>query len=235
MTCQQVMDELEQRSDPNIKRIYQNHGAPEPLYGVKVQDLKTLQKKIKKNHALSLQLFQTGNSDAQYLAGLIADETKISVPDLQLWAQQASWYMLSEYTIPWIAADSAHGWNLALQWIDAPQEHVQSSGWSTLSSLVTIKKDSALDLDTLHRLLSRVEKEIHNAGNRVRYAMNGFVIATGCAVISLSDAAFKTAEAIGKVEVNMGGTACKVPLATAYIQKCREKGKLGHKKKQARC
>lgn len=42
-------------------------------------------------------------------------------------------------------------------------------------------------------------------------------------------------EKIGKVHVDMGGTACKVPLATEYIQKVIARGNLGKKRKVARC
>ena len=55
-----------------------NHGAKEPFFGVKVGDLKKILKKTKKNHELSLELYKTGNSDAMYLAGLMADEKKIT-------------------------------------------------------------------------------------------------------------------------------------------------------------
>jgi hypothetical protein len=65
--------------------------------------------------------------------------------------------------------------------------------------------------------------------------MNGFVIAVGGAITALSDQAMHVAAQIGKVNVEMGGTACKVPLATQYIQKIVDKGYLGKKRKSARC
>ncbi len=43
------------------------------------------------------------------------------------------------------------------------------------------------------------------------------------------------ASKIGKVHVDVGDTACKIPPAGAYIQKVIDKGNLGKKKKQARC
>ena len=42
-------------------------------------------------------------------------------------------------------------------------------------------------------------------------------------------------ERMGKVQVDMGDTACKVPDAVAYIKNAIEKGQLGKKKKMARC
>jgi hypothetical protein len=83
--------------------------------------------------------------------------------------------------------------------------------------------------------MSRVEKQIAKAPNRVRYAMNGYVIAVGCCVAPLTDEAVAVAKRIGKVEVNMGDTDCKVPVATDYIEKVRAMGRIGRKRAMARC
>jgi hypothetical protein len=41
--------------------------------------------------------------------------------------------------------------------------------------------------------------------------------------------------ASGLVEVDMGNTACKVPFAPDYIQKVKDRGTIGKKRKSARC
>ncbi len=235
MTTKEILKELKDYGDEGIKKIFLKHGAREPFFGVRVGDLKKIQKKIKKDHELSLELYATGNSDAMYLAGLIADEEKITKSDLNKWADEASWYMISEYTVPWIAAESKYGFELGLEWIDSNEERIKSAGWNTLSSYASIKPDNELDINTYDKLLDRIELNIHKAPNRVRYSMNGFVIAIGCSIKELTDKATSVAEKIGKVNVDMGGTACKVPLATAYIKKVTDKGYLGKKRKTARC
>jgi 3-methyladenine DNA glycosylase AlkD len=235
MTAEEILSELRSMGNVQTGAVHDNHGAPANRYGVKIEDLKKIQKRIKKNYELSLDLYKTGNADAQYLAGLIADEKRMTPDDLHEWARTASWHMISEYTVAWIAAESNHGWELSLEWIDAPEESIQSSGWSALSSLVSIKNDEDLDIKSLSKLLKRVEKEIHRSANRVRYTMNGFVISAGSYVTALTDQAKKTAEAIGKVSVDMGGTACKVPSAPEYIDKMLARGSAGKKKKMARC
>lgn len=65
--------------------------------------------------------------------------------------------------------------------------------------------------------------------------MNGFVIALGAFIISLSTEAINIANEIGKVDVEMGGTSCVVPYAPEYIKKLINKGNLGRKRKMARC
>ena len=48
MTCSEVMDELKKMGDPNVKALFIKHGVKEPLFGVKIGQLKTIQKKVKK-------------------------------------------------------------------------------------------------------------------------------------------------------------------------------------------
>lgn len=235
MTTKEILNQLEAFGNEQTKKVLMKHGAKEPFFGVKVADLKTIVKKVKKNHELSLELYETGNSDAMYLAGLIADEKQITEDTMQKWAEQAYWYMLSEYTVAWVAAESKYGWKLAMKWIEAPQENVASAGWATLSNLVMIKQDEELNIHRLSQLLERVEGNIHNSQNRVRYTMNGFVIAVGASVKDLTEKAMFIGQNIGKINVDMGGTSCKVPLAKDYIQKIIDMGRVGKKKKKARC
>lgn len=235
MTKDEILKELEAYGNENTKKVLLKHGAKEPFFGVKVQDLKKIQKKIKKDYELSLELYETGNSDAMYLAGLIADEQKMSKADLQNWVEKAYWYYISEYTVPWISAESAHALELALEWIESDKETIASAGWSTLANILGIKANEDLDEALFSKLLARVGREIHSASNRVRYTMNAFIIALGSAMPNFTEKAIQLGKKIGKVSVEMGGTACKVPFAPDYIKKVKEKGKIAHKKKMARC
>jgi 3-methyladenine DNA glycosylase AlkD len=235
MTAPEIMEQLATLGSQTIKNIYLKHGATEPLYGVRVGDLKPIQKKLKKNYNLAKELYQTGNSDAMYLAGLIADEKAMTREDLQNWVNNAVWYMHCEYTVAWVAAESNYGFELAKEWIKSGDENIATSGWATLASLASIKGDSKLDIAFLGEQLDHVAKVIHSSPNRVRYTMNGYVIAIGCFIPALTEKAKAVARIIGKVEVNMGDTACKTPVAYSYIEKLEKTGRIGKKKKTARC
>jgi len=235
MTVKDIMAELKSYGHEGTKKTLAKHGAKEPFFGVKVQDLKKILKKTKKNHELSLALYETGNSDAMYLAGLMADETQISKKHLQQWVNQAYWSYLSEYTVPWLASETPHGLGLAQKWLKSKKENVASSGWATLSNYISITPNEELDTKTYSDLLDHVEKNIHIAQNRVKYTMNGFVIAVGTYIPSLTKKAQTVAKKIGKVSVDMNGSACKVPLATDYIQKVIDKDRVGKKRKMSRC
>jgi hypothetical protein len=92
-----------------------------------------------------------------------------------------------------------------------------------------------LDLAELKKLLARVVKEIHKAKNRERYTMNVFVISVGGYVKALLAEAKAAAAKIGDVSVDVGETACQVPVATAYIAKMEKAGRVGKKRKSLRC
>lgn len=234
MTAKQIVDELKSLGSPGIKKVLLNHCIPEPLFGVKVGDMKKIQKRIKMDYQLALDLYDTGIYDAMYLAGLIADDLKMGRKELNRWANNAS-VALASFTVAWVAAGGHHGWTLALEWIESKKEPVAVAGWSTLSSLVSIKDDTELNVPELNRLLERVQKTIHEQPNDVRSVMNGFVIALGSYVQPLADAAMRAAEKIGTVSVDKGATACQVPYAPDCIKKACKGGLVAKKRKTAKC
>lgn len=235
MTAEEIVKDLKPLGKDSYKKVLLNHGIKEPMFGVKIEDLKKIQKRIKKDYQLALDLYDTGIYDAMYLAGLIADDLKMTKKDLQHWVETANGALTCECTVPWVAAESLHGREVALKWIDSKKESIAAAGWATLSMLVAIKDDADLNLAELKQLLDRVQKTIHEQPNRVRYTMNGFVIAVGSYVKSLTALALQTAAKIGKVSVNVGNTACKVPDAAEYIKKIQQRGSIGKKRKTAKC
>ena len=235
MSLQEVMAALKKLGSEQTKKTLMRHGAREPFFGVKVGDLKTIQKTVKKDHVLAQELFHTGNSDAMYLAGLIAEPEKMTRADLTKWVKGAYWYMLSCYTVAWVAAESRYGREVALEWIDSDEEQIAAAGWSTYGSLVAIRPDEELNLTEIEKLMNRVKAEIGSAKNRVRYCMVMFVIAVGGYVAPLSAKAKAIAKALGRVDVDMGDTECRVPDAVAYIEKIEKMGRVGQKRKTAMC
>ncbi len=234
-TVSQVMTALKKKGTAQTRKTYERHGAPDKFFGVKVADLKVIAKQIKGNQDLACDLYDTGNSDAMYLAGIVADGGQMKKKQLDDWAKAAPWYMISEYTVPGVANESTFARELAAKWIKAKKSHIAACGWSTYSGVVATTPDDELDLKEVESLLKQVEKNIDKAEGRVRYTMNGFVISVGAYVKPLSKKAKATAKKLGKVEVDMGETSCKVPVALDYIEKIEKAGKAFKKRKTIKC
>ena len=230
MTAKEILAELKPLGRESYKKVLFNHGVKEPCFGVRIADMRPIQKRIKMDYQLALDLYDTGNYDAMYLAGLIADDARMTRKDLQRWVRKSY-----GFTVPWVAAGSPHGWDLALEWVDSKTDRIAAAGWATMASLVSIKEDTHLDLAALKRLLQRAQKTIHQQADETRYQMNRFVIAVGAYVKSLTGTALRTAEKIGPVTVDMGDTACEVPFAPDYIRKVQKRGAIGKKRKSAKC
>ena len=100
MTAKVILAELKPLGSDGYKRVMFNHGVKEPCFGVKISELQTIQKRIRKDYQLALDLYDTGNYDAMYLAGLVADDAKMTRKDLQHWVAKAYCRPLCGATLP---------------------------------------------------------------------------------------------------------------------------------------
>ena len=71
MTLHEAMSELESLGNDAMRKMNAKNGAPENQFGVKMGDIRGIAKKIKADHDLALQLWETGNADARLLALLV--------------------------------------------------------------------------------------------------------------------------------------------------------------------
>lgn len=235
MTLKATMAALAALGSESTKRVLKKHGAKEPFFGVKIMDLKPLAKQLKGRQELALELYATGNGDAQYLAGMIADGRKMSAGELQVWSETASWDMISGTIVPWVASEHPEGVALAEKWIGSPNEQTARAGWNTLGAILATVPDDRLPMARFDKLLDRVVHTMNKAPDGVRYTMNNFVINCGTYLAPLGDKAIATACSVGRVDVDMGDTACKVPDAETYILKSRRGAAVASKRKTVRC
>ena len=129
MTASQILCELESLGSESYKRtMMKNHGVREPFSGVKIADLQKIRKREKVNHPLALELYASGHYDAMYLAGLIADDVRMTRDDLRRWVDEAYGGALPGFTVPWVAAGSPYGWEMGLEWIESDRPTVALAG-----------------------------------------------------------------------------------------------------------
>lgn len=236
-TVLSIMAELKKKGTEKTRKIYARHGmVTDNMFGVSVADLKVIAKTIRGQQSLACELYATGNLDAMYLAGMVADGSQMTKQQLNAWAEGSrNLQMISEYSVPWVTVENPSGRELALEWMKSNNEHVAASGWCTYSGILATKPDEDLNLAEIEKLLKTVVKGIKDPRNRVRYTMNGFLISVGAYVKPLLNEAKAAARQIGAVSVDLGDTASKVPLATAYIEKIEAGARVGRKRKTMRC
>lgn len=120
--------------------MYMSNGAHEPLFGVATGAMKPIAKKIKIDQALAEELYATGNYDAMYFAGVIADPKAMTVEDFNRWIEAAYFYMLSDYVVAVTLAEAPIAQEVADAWIASGEELKMSAGWSCYCWLLGIAR-----------------------------------------------------------------------------------------------
>ncbi|MFD0711682.1 DNA alkylation repair protein [Paenibacillus sp. GCM10027626] len=235
MNLETVMQELEALGKERSKKMYQSNGAHEPLFGVATGAMKPMAKIIKKNQPLAEQLYATGNYDAMYFAGIIADPEAMTEADFDRWIDGAYFYMLSDYVVAVTLAETEIAQQVADKWIASGEELRMSAGWSCYCWLLGNRPDHEFSESKIADMLEMVQNTIHDSPERTKYAMNNFIYTVAVSYVPLHDKAVETAQAVGPVEVNKDSKKSKFLLASENIQKAADKGQLGFKRKYVRC
>lgn len=201
MDLQTVMQELEALSKERTKKMYISNGAREPLFGVATGAMKPIAKKIKRNQPLAEELYATGNYDAMYFAGIIADPEAMTEADFDRWMDDAYFYMLSDYVVAVTLAEADIAQAVADKWIESGEELRMSGGWSCYCWLLGNRPDAEFSEEKLAKMLDKVKDTIHDSPERTKSAMNNFVYTVGVSYLPLHEKAVETAKAIGPVEM----------------------------------
>lgn len=218
MNLEQTMAALERGGTEANRKVWMQHGAAEPMFGVSYATLYALQKTIGVDQRLAEALWNTENHDARVLATLIADGEAMTAADLNRWRRAATHRFLTMAFCS-LAARSRSGLVCALRWIDGWSEFEQAAGWGTLAGLATGR---AVADATFVALLSRIERTIHSLPNYARYSANNCLIAIASRP-GLAAAAMRVAKALGRVSVDHGDSQYKTPEATEYTGKAAQR------------
>ncbi|MDP9739316.1 UNVERIFIED_ORG: 3-methyladenine DNA glycosylase AlkD [Bacillus sp. B2I3] len=235
MNVEMVMQELEALGKERTKKMYISNGAHEPLFGVATGAMKPIVRKIKINQDLAEELYSTGNYDAMYFAGIIADPKAMTESDYDRWMDAAYFYMLSDYVVAVTLSESDIAQEVSDKWIASGEELRMSAGWSCYCWLLGNRKDVEFSESKISDMLDLVKHTIHESPERTKSAMNNFLSTVGISYLPLHEKAVETTKAIGIVEVKQDKKKSSFLNAYESIQKEVGRGRLGFKRKHVRC
>ena len=232
MEFNEVMTELESLGKEQTRKIYINHGADIPQFGVSISSLKKIAKKLKGNHEIGYKLLFSNNIDAMYMSQWIVDISKLTKYDLEKIIDSTNYYLLLDNLVALLAAkNKSISLDCLYDWIGNENPRYRQTAYSLYSYILGSYQNAKIDVTHVRETLTHVRKVIHNEENRVKYSMNNFVISAGSQIPELTAYSLECATEIGKVEVFMGKTACKVPHALNYIAKIDSMNNIGKKRK----
>lgn len=238
MLLKEIIEELEPQSSPRTKKSHMKQGAKEPVFGLTVKSMKPLAKRLMKEEKcqqIAYDLYDTGNYDLMYLAGMIVDPHLMSEDKYKEWLEKAYFYMISDYIVSVCLSETEIAWSVADKWMDSDQDLTMSAGYSTYSWMLARRSDDLFKTEAIRKKLGYINNHIKTAPNRTRYSMYYFVYNVGVSYIELHDEALKISKLIGDISIDNHDGTVKVYNAYNDINKEIERNRIGFKRKYVRC
>ncbi|WGW14026.1 DNA alkylation repair protein [Saxibacter everestensis] len=161
----EVRAELAELEDPKVREVNERHGDD---HGVNLGKLRAIAKRLKTQHELAAQLWQTGDTAARLLAILICRPKAFEQDELDVMLRDARIPKVHDWLVNYVVKKNPHAEELRLAWFADPDPVVASAGWALTADRVT-KKPEGLDLAGL---LDVIEAEMKDAPDRLQWAMN---------------------------------------------------------------
>jgi 3-methyladenine DNA glycosylase AlkD len=235
MEINEILKQLSTLSNERTKKHYMSNGAKEPVFGCTISSMKPLFKQLKFNQKLAEQLYATGNYDAMYLAGMIAEPKKMTMQDFDRWIDQAYFYMISDFIVSVTLAEADIGERVAGKWIESEVELTASAGWKTYEWMLGTRKNETFDQTRLKELIEIIPVRFDSQPGRVQSSMIDFLQAVAISYPPLHEEAIKVAQILGRREIRLSESKVRVVDPLKDILSEVNKGRLGFKRKHVRC
>lgn len=168
MTLKQALDKLKAQGSEKVRLQNKKSGADDNQFGVLMGDIRNLAKSIKTNHELGLQLWDTGNLDAQLLSTFLIIPRLLSLNDMDKMVKSIRWTGVADRFNAYIVKEYPDKESLREKWMNSKHPMAARSGWSITAGRVAREADG-LDIPGL---LDRIEKEMAKAAPEVQWTMN---------------------------------------------------------------
>lgn len=216
MLYSDILIQLKSLGSEQTRKTYARHGIVGDVYGVSFAHLTKLKKQIKQDHAVALQLWKTGNFDAQCLALMIAEAEKTTYQELQQLISDVTNRTIADMLATFVQK-TAYAQECIQSLFASEKGCYHEIAWGIIGAQA-LSEQEYLDA-YFENYLHTIETALQSSANFTKYAMNKALIAIGGRNKTLKMQAQRIAQAIGKVVVDHGHTACKTPDAYDHIER----------------
>jgi 3-methyladenine DNA glycosylase AlkD len=225
MDYTEVMKELNNLVDPRYQNSKsQLNDDSGDMMGIGVTKLKKLAKKIKKNHELALQLWDTPLFECKLLSVFIEDPKQVTKEQIESQIPNSRGFMLADYFSEFVIVKTKFADELIEKWTQSAEDPIKKAGFALL--YCKAKADKKAPDEFFMPYLEQIEKEIQSAENWVKESMNYAICHIGSRSKELNEYCLGLAARIGEVEIDYGTTSCVTVDATNWLKSDRIQKKL---------
>ncbi|WP_433161365.1 DNA alkylation repair protein [Kribbella sp. CA-247076] len=210
VTVTAVMAELAGLEDAAMRAVNEKHGDD---HGVNLGKLRAVAKRLKTDHELARQLWQTDDTAARLLSLLICRPKAFGRDELDTMLREARAAKVHDWLVNYVVKKSPYAEELRVAWFADPDPVVASAGWALTIDRVT-KKPEGLDLAGL---LDVIEAEMKDAPDRLQWAMNHCLAQIGIDHPGLRGRALDIGERLGVLKDYPTSPGCTSPYAPTWI------------------
>ena len=167
-------------------------------FGVPMGTLLALARRIGKDHALALELWESGWYEARLLAALVDDPEQVTRRQMNAWAASFENWGDCDTVCFKLFDQTPFAWEQARKWTGSPREFVKRGGFVLMACLALHDK-SASDKQFLS-LLPLIEKGARDDRNFVMKGVNWALRAIGRRNRALNTAGVKVAQRLASSE-----------------------------------
>jgi 3-methyladenine DNA glycosylase AlkD len=139
-------------------------------YGVSTPKLHQIARKIGKNHALGLQLWNAGIHDAKHLGAMISEPQSVTAAQMERWVKQFYSWDICDGTCCHLFAHAEPAWRKAREWCSRKKEFEKRAGFA-LAAYLAVHDKQASDAE-FRSILNAIEREAWDERNFVKKAVN---------------------------------------------------------------
>ncbi|MGZ8557046.1 MAG: DNA alkylation repair protein [Chitinophagaceae bacterium] len=214
MTLKETLAMLKTFSNEKMWAHNSKHGAGNNQFGVKLGDIRTLAKKIKTNHTLALELWDTENIDARLLATLIINPKMLLHHDINKMVKSERFIQVADWLYAYVIKVYPDNESLRKEWMNSKDVMPARAGWS-LTSGCAARNPNVLDLPAI---LDRIESEMAGAAPEVQWTMNSTLAQIGIQVPEYRKRATAIGEKLGIYRDYPVSKGCTSPFAPIWIK-----------------
>jgi 3-methyladenine DNA glycosylase AlkD len=182
-------------------------------FGVETGNIRALAKKIKTDHELALQLWKTGNIDAQLLAILLMKPKSLSAAELDKMVRAATFVWVADWLNAYIVKEHPDKETLRQKWMKDDDRWAARAGWNLTASKIG-KGAEGLDLPAM---LDRIESEMADAPPETQWTMNAALATIGIHFTNHRKRAIAIGEKLGIYRDYPCSKGCTSPFAPIWI------------------
>lgn len=220
MTKEKIINLLEKnKNERGIANFFKLSGGKQKSFGIGLTLLKTLSKKIKKNHILALELWKENIYDCKVMSILIDDPSMVTKEQIANQMKSKMSWIFSYIYCSSLLKDVPFAMELMLEWITSKDNLERRCGYLLLYEFA--KKDKKQADGFYLNYLNIIKEQIKKEENFVKDAMNSALLSVGMRNTVLHERALTIAKSIGKIVVDYGDNSCKAIDVAQHLSSSR--------------